>query len=1043
MNFWDKCTEFLVSTVGQSAVDAWKQNSAIYADILNLRAALLKSRLLIERCECWRLPNYNPIDELLPQIKDAVYEAECVIDELEYQGLKLKAEKNSPGAYFINYLINLRSGLPSKVKEVQNYLDYVCSQLEGICNNLGIPENHSQFSRIARPITGTFVDTSIVYGRDKELNDIVRLLGVPRSGSEGKKRAKQKNMSDFDTRKGNLSVLSILGMGGVGKTTFAQMVCNNESVESHFDLIMWVCVSDKFDLVRLTKEIIESATTNECHLTNLHSLQLTLKETVKSKRFLLVLDDVWTKNWELLLEPMKEGSEGSVVIVTTRHPEFVEIAGTSMDSRGVINFEGLEEHIYWSFFKKCAFSWEANSSNYPELEEIGKEIAVKLRGSPLAAKTIGGLLRTNLDVGYWKNIKNSKMWQLQKEEHDILPVIQLSYQYLPSQLKKCFSFCSLYPKAFKFTKKGLKNFWIMQGFIKPHENLQQQEVLAEIYFHELESRGFFQNVNNSNSLYVIDDLMHDVCQSLMKDECFCIDNENFVEQVSLDIRHVSVFREKLELDKQMKLCNNIKLFSLSIAYPTSCCPTAIESWCNKLINIRSLSLAKCKIKKLPESFGNLKHLRYVDISFTDIEALPESFCVLYNLRYLNMECCSKIRRFPEGSHKLLHLQLFYLPVQKFSLIGHMENLAIAIQLDNLHFSIRNYNKIGTLKHMNKLRGSLNIDQLEKVPNKEAAGGAQLRNKPLINNLILSWSQTRNHTDDQLKLIEQHDEVVLEGLCPHPNLKTLQIKYYGGKNLSPTWLKEEFCPNLTGVHIEHAVNDFTISHLPHFITKLSIQFCNQLTDLRNCLDPNNLPALKQLNIFCCTELVSLPVESFGGFISLEWLTIYFCPKLNYPNAMVLPPSVKRLELRSCGELEKSIPCCLRNLTNLQALHISECSHLVSIPAEVMSNLKSLELLHVKDCAELRSLGGLQFLASPQQLNVKNCPKLEEIGGRDVFGKLPSGNLSLIIIVCHFLVPKFIVSCVSISIFFLISKGNSTLSSGRKTYLLFFENNSHLV
>ncbi|XP_078154344.1 disease resistance protein RGA2-like [Carex rostrata] len=951
MDLWDKTVDFLVSAVGQSTVEYWRNSNNVNNDVLKLQEALPLARHLIERAECWRLPKYNPIDRHLSVLKDSVYEAESIVDEFQYQRLKHEVERSFPVTQiFRDWIDNWMNNFPTTVKRVLDRLNNVYNEMERICSSHGIPENPNQFGQTARPSTSAFLNTSDVCGRDKEFNEVICLMGVPSSGSGKGKRGKRVNVSNLDIgesssssgsgkrkrgksvnvsnldigesssrmdQKQNVSVLSIVGMGGIGKTTLAQKACNDKTVKSYFDLIMWVCVSDKFDLVKLTKEMIESSATKnkkECNLTNLNELQKDLQERLNSKKFLLVLDDVWSKEWQSLLAPMEGANPGSVVLVTARDPEWVKISGTSIGSRGVIHLEGLDDYIYWDFFKRCAFDSVAESNNInPELEVIGKEICKRLKGSPLAAITIGGALKNSSGVEHWRNIKDSKMWELQKEECDILPVLQLSYQYLPTNLKKCFSFCSLYPKDFKFTRPELTKFWIMQGFIRLQDNEKELRNQANRYLDDLARRGFFQRLGDGDK-YVIHDLMHDVCLSITKDECFC--PENGKQEVSLDIRHVSVCQMKLKLEEQKELSKYKKLLSLKVG-PNSCCVTAIETWCSVLTNIRSLSLAKCKIRKLPENIGNLKHLEILDISGTYVERLPESFCNLYSLQYLNMSGCWKIIFFPKGFNNLANLQLFYLPPTKVSLVECFENTVKAIKPD--------YHVTHTISLKNMVFkgrcfwGSecVHLMDLEYVSSKEAAEKAQLNNRPFIKQLELEWSTHRVIAQDG-----EHDNDVLDGFCPHHNLKELSIKGYRGRNLSPCWLKEGILLNLTRVEFSFCKVS-TISHLPRSITKLYLY------------------------------------------------------ELSQPEG--------------CGDLENSFPSCLQNLTSLETLTIHDCQHLVSIPAEVTSNLKSLSQLDLRRCHKLQSLGGIQFLASLPEVDIQDCPELDETGGRDVIGKHPSGQL----------------------------------------------------
>jgi NB-ARC domain/Rx N-terminal domain len=1040
MNFiWEKVVDFLVSAIGQTAVDRWQQNSTVGRSISDLQAALPKARFLIERSECWRLPKYKHVNELLPQLKDAVYQAESMVDEFEYQHLKNESEKSllGPGNYFLR---NWMNDFPTSVKMALDRLNSIYNQLKEICDHYHIPEDPNKFSKNARPPTSTFSNTK-VYGRDEEVDEVIHNMGIPKNGQIKMCNLDPGESSRGTNKKGKISVLSIVGMGGVGKTTLAQEVCNDERVTSYFDFAMWVCVSDNFDLVKLTKEIIQSAylaleataknsEKNEIiesdpakynlHVDklntlkntlegilksdNLNTLQNTFKGILKSERVLLVLDDVWSKDWQHLLVPMEGASQGSVVMVTTRSLEDVDIGGTDMEDRGVIKLEGLAEHIYWHFFKFCVFDSVPMDilRNYiygefgsvdnflnlkPEFKAIGKEVCHRLKGSPLAAKTIGGLLGMNLDVRHWTVIKDSAMWQLKQKEHDIHPVLQLSYQYLPSQLKKCISVCSLYPKDFKFTKWELTKLWIMQGFI----DLQQLEVHweepyikeAEEYLHELVRRCFFQKSAgySYDHEYVIHDLMHDVCQSITRDECLCLEDSDLKKNVSPNIRHLSIFRKGVEVQEQNELLSKYdKLLSLRVEPYSSCCYAAIKNWCKKLFYIRSLSLSKCKISELPNSIGELKHLRYLDISFTDIEKFPVSFCSLYNLVYLNMQDCSRFMFFPEEFNKLVNLCFLFLPTEKLILLGHMEKYAKQVRNKDMNISISNYVKIEYLKFMDGLRGHLEIGNLGDVPGKQAAEEARLNHKKEINCLSLCWSQSFQNN---------HDEVVLEGLSPHPNLKELKIFRYGGTNLSPSWLKDESLPNLTELRIQDFVRDFTMFHLQCSITTLVIWRCKELTNFMSCnFGPNQFPALKHLGVGCCTKLVSLPVESFGDLVSLESLRITFCKNLTCPNAMVLPPSLQLLSLNSCGELENSLPSCLQNLTSLEKLEISGCKNLVSVPADVTSNLKSLSSLRVESCTNLQLFGESGFLKSVQEHFIRDCPKLEETGGKNI--TLPSGN-----------------------------------------------------
>ncbi|KAJ3705352.1 hypothetical protein LUZ61_009057 [Rhynchospora tenuis] len=989
-------------------LDILKNPNQFNIHISRICATLPRAKLLIERSECWRL-KHKSIDELLPQLKEAVYNAETEKDDIESIKRILEGAEYRVEGELLNYLRNWITGFPDKAKFAQDTLDYVCNEMEKLCQNHKIPENPNQFGNNAKPIMRSTHHAEI-YGRDKELHDAIHLLGVHRSESCGTKKAKKERNSGLyihETRQcmeknRSLTILPIVGMGGVGKTTLAQMIYKDKQVQSYFNLRIWICVSDKLDLDTLMKEIIECASGNKCDLSNFNKIEETLEEMLKQKRVLLVLDDIWSKEWQNLLGPIYKSSEGSAIILTTRSPEHLQCNGVNMAILKPISLEGLEEKIYWDFFRSCA-GLDVTAENYDQLEGIAKEICHKLKGLPLAAKTLGGLLSKMVDKERWIYIRDSKMWELEQGEHDITPVLQLSYQHLPSHLKKCFSFCSLYPKDHEFTDIELVRFWIMQGFIPKKENLKRMENLALGYFQDLKNRCFFQSKTNHRGfeVYVIHDLMHDVCQSITKEECYCLEYENFGEiclnedNLNKDnIHHLSLFvvenqfrpRELLKFKKAHSLLVAFKNYGFSTAIKNYGIRTAIRSWCCGLTCIRRLSLHNSNIEELPEDIGNLKHLRYLDISNTPIKKLPNSFSTLYNLQHLDMCSCDEFLEspgFPKGSNKLTGLQFFRPPLQLVHFLIDKPNLVRAMQLYDLEYDVVKHggNKIENLKHLTGVRGSFGIKSLGNVFRKEAAEGAELNKHEFVDTLRLCWGYDS-------KLPTSDNEIqreVLDGLRPHPNLRVLEVFSYKGLTLGDNLL-----PNLRRVYLRDLFSS-SIS-LPRSITELEIESCCRLVSLTDCLRPNLLPGLKCINIRWCLYLKSLPVESFSEFESLEKLCIIYCPELICPTKMLLPPSIKVLHLSFCAELENSIPSCLENLPSLEELSIHECQRIVSIPDEVMSNLKFLKSLSVIRCPNVISLGDEGFLKSIKYCDIRDCPYRKITWGRNPDGRQLSDDPS---------------------------------------------------
>uniref|UniRef100_A0A2N9G917 NB-ARC domain-containing protein n=1 Tax=Fagus sylvatica TaxID=28930 RepID=A0A2N9G917_FAGSY len=237
---------------------------------------------------------------------------------------------------------------------------------------------------------------------------------------------------------------------------------------------------------------------------------------VEEKMFFLVLDDVWTEDhekWEPFRNALKCGSRGSRILVTTRNNKVVDMMGSAR----TINLEVLSKEDCWLVFSKIAFSGKA-PEKFDELEVLGRQIAKKCKGLPLAAKTLGSLMRFKISSEQWKNVLDSNLWDLEGVgnviEKDLFASLFLSYYDLPSPLKRCFSYCAVYPKDYVFSSDELVEMWMAQGYIDSKENM---EIIAREYFENLAIRSFFQDFEKDEDDGQIrgckmHDIVHDFAQ---------------------------------------------------------------------------------------------------------------------------------------------------------------------------------------------------------------------------------------------------------------------------------------------------------------------------------------------------------------------------------------------------------------------------------------------------------------------------------------------------------------------------------------------------
>jgi len=311
----------------------------------------------------------------LADVKHALYEADQLLDEIATDApmKKLRAESQPSTSNIFNFIPTFTNPFEFRIKELIKSLDSLAEYKDmlelkkGTCarNVARVSLKPSERSQ-----TTSLVHESHIYCRDDYKKNIINyLLGD--------------NYNDNDNQ---VSVTSIVGLGGMGKTTLAQLVYNDPKIQERFELKAWVYVSQHFDVIGLTKSILSNfhapAISDDLDL-----LQRELQKTLTGKKYLLVVDDVWHKKeegWEQLLLPFNHGSSGSKIIVTTRDKEVAYV----LKSTKLFDLQQLEKNDCWTLFVTHAFHGKS-VCDYPNLESIGRKIVDKCGGLPLAIKSMG------------------------------------------------------------------------------------------------------------------------------------------------------------------------------------------------------------------------------------------------------------------------------------------------------------------------------------------------------------------------------------------------------------------------------------------------------------------------------------------------------------------------------------------------------------------------------------------------------------------------------------------------------------------------------
>ncbi|KHN46955.1 putative disease resistance RPP13-like protein 1 [Glycine soja] len=921
----------------------------------------------------------------LLKVKNVVLDAEDVLDEIQYEISKCQVEAESesqtstgcsckvPNFFKTSHASSFNKEIKSRIEQVLDSLEFLSSQKGdlGLKNASGVDYGSGSGSEVSQKLPSTsLLSESVIYGRDDDKEMILNWL---RSDTEDCNQ---------------LSVLSIVGMGGVGKTTLAQHVYNDPRIEGKFDIKAWVCVSNEFDVFKVTRTILDTITKSVDDSRELEMVHGRLKEKLTGNKFLLVLDDVWNENrhkWETVQRPLDCGAQGSRILVTTRSKK---VASTMQSKEH--HLEQLEKDHCWRLFNKHAFQ-DDNAQSNPDFKEIGMKIVEKCKGLPLALKTIGSLLHRKTSILEWESILKSKIWEFSEEDSEIVPALALSYHHLPSHLKRCFAYCALFPKDYEFDKECLIQLWMAENFLQCHQQSKSPEEVGEQYFNDLLSRSFFQqsSINDlspiffltssrirNKTYFVMHDLLNDLAKYVGGDIYFRLEDDQ-AKSIPKTARHFSFETNDIYCyDEELGSLHDVERFrtfmptskSMDFLYYSWYCKMSIHQLFSKFKFLRVLSLLGCsELKEVPDSVGNLKHLHSLDLSNTNIKKLPESTCSLYNLQILKLNGCSHMKEFPTNFHKLTNLrrlELIKTEVRKVpEQLGKLKNLHVLMS----SFDVGKSREFGIhqLGELN-LHGRISIGELQNIENPSDALAVDLKNKIHLVEIDLKWVRDQNPDDS----IKERDEIVIQNLQPSKHLEKLSIGHYGGTKF-PSWLSDNSLSNVVSLRLTDCkyclclprfgllpfLKDLVIKRLDGIVS-IDADFYGNNSSSFTSLETLKFSAMKEWEKWECQAVT-------GAFPRLQRLSIKRCPKLkgHLPEQLL---HLKRLDIEHCEQLVASSPIS----TEIRELNLKECGKLQFDFHP--TTLKKLTICgYIMEASMLERIGHITFVTSLEYLYIYNC------------------------------------------------------------------------
>ena len=755
--------------------------------------------------------------------------------------------------------------------------------------------------------------------------------------------------------------LAIVGTGGVGKTTLAQKIYNDQKIKGSFKMHAWICVSQDYNEVTLLKEVLRNIGVHHEQGETITELQRKLAETIEGKSFFLVLDDVWHSNvWTDLLRPAFHETSVGIILVTTRDDQITKRIG--VDHTHQVDLMSVE--VGWELlWKSMNIEEEKEVQN---LRNIGIEIVRKCGCLPLAIKvTASALASRDLTENEWKKYLGKYAGSQSMLLDEIEGALYLSYDELTHRLKQCFLYCALYAEDSIIERDKVTWLWIAEGFIEEQQG-QLLEDIAEEYYYELIHRNLLQPdyLQFDQSKCKMHDLLRQLALNISREECFVGDVELLSGENMSKLRRITAVIKKgmLVLPRVDKVDVKVRTF-LTVEGPSRIEDTLFK----RFLLLRVLVLNYSLVQSIPDYIGKLIHLRLLNLDYTGISCLPESIGSLKNLQVLSLRWCDDLHSLPLAMTLLCSvrcLDLFGTEINqvpkgigKLKLLTYLGDYPVGDGSDNA--VIQDGWKLEELSSLSQMR-YLSLVKLERAAH--SSRNAVLTDKRHLRKLTLEWTESGEGSYSEEDV--GNTEKVFEQLIPPHNLENLSIISFFGQRY-PTWFGTTCLSSLMSLilkGVQSCVHLPPIGKLPNLkypridgayaVTKVGPEFVG----------------CKKGDVVC-NELVAFP--------KLEWLIFTDMPNWEVWSFFEEEVAADELGEDGAAEIRQEDAQSARFplLPRLVLLRLDGCPKLRALPGQLGKETTSLKKLRLIGTNSLQAVEDLPFLS--ELLDIQKCKGLQRI------------------------------------------------------------------